>query len=111
MFVQGDLVRAHALAEECLALEREAGTKFSEADALALLGEVTLHQGNTPTARLLIEKSCTFWREIGNETKIACTLSLVAKVNAVQGDYTTARALYEESLVKPQGMNSNLVMM
>ncbi len=110
MFVQGDLVRARALAEECLALAREAGIRGFEADALALLGEITLYQDDTTTARMLIEQSCTLWQEIGNEEKIVWTLSLLGQVIAVQGDHTTARTLYEKSLIRSRskGVNSNI---
>lgn len=89
---------------------REMGTKSDEANALPLLEEITLSQGDTTTARLLIEKSCMLYRELGtgNKAKVAWTFFLLAKVIAAQGDLTAARALYEESLIPGKGMNSNL---
>jgi hypothetical protein len=54
MLAQGDLARARALAEQCLALERETHT---EADLLAVLGEIIMYQGDTTTTGSLLEQN------------------------------------------------------
>src|SRR5436189_3767405 len=109
MFSQGELVRAHAVAEESLALNREIGNRSGEAYVLPILAEITFFQGDTTTARLLLEKSCALWREVGNEAQIAWTLSMLAKVIAAQGDLAAAQTVYEESLNREKGvMNRNL---
>jgi ATP/maltotriose-dependent transcriptional regulator MalT len=118
MFFQGDLAAAHTLAQECLMLEREAGRKDSEAYMLALLGEVTLQQGDPLTARMLLEESCALLPQvrlvrelIDEEHKLDWTRSLLGKVLAVQGNHPAARALYEESLknlIRVRGVNSDL---
>ncbi len=94
LFLQGDLERAHVLAEEGLALMREMDlSRITEAEPLAVLGEITFSQGDTTTARLLFEKSYALYREEGNEAQMAWVLSLLAKVSAAQGDLAAARAL------------------
>jgi ATP/maltotriose-dependent transcriptional regulator MalT len=118
LFFQGDISRAHTLAQECLALEREFGNKVVEAHMLALLGEITLQQGDPPAARLLLEQSCALVREAGlvrevidEEHQMDGIVSHLAKVLAIQGDYPAARALYEkslESLIRVPGVNMNL---
>ena len=90
--------------------------KAGEARMLALLGEVTLHQGDP--ARLLLEKSCALLGQVrlvleltDGERQMAVTLSLLGKVLAAQGNYTAARVLYEKSLkslIRVRGVNSNL---
>src|SRR5437899_6191746 len=99
VFWQGELVRAHTLAEEVIVRASETGITSAEALALALQGEIALAQDETTTARLLIEQSHTLWQEVGNQGMLASTRSLLGKVLTVQGDHTVAHTMYEESLL------------
>jgi ATP/maltotriose-dependent transcriptional regulator MalT len=132
MFSQGELTRAHAVAEECILLDGEKGTEnalvemfpflgektfyqnnyrsrsFLARRTSALLGEIIFYQGDTSTARLVFEKSRAFYKEVGDETQLSMTLHLLARVIAAQGDLAAARALYEESLNRGRGVKFTL---
>ncbi len=99
VYWQGDLVRAHSLAEEALARASETGSTSAEALALALHGEIALARGETTTARRLIEKSHALWQKAGNQGMLASTRALLARVIAAEGNHAAARTMYEESLL------------
>ncbi len=93
---QGDAAQVHTLLEEGLVLSREVGHKLGIAQALSLLGEVSLKQGNASKARLLVEEGLRLYREGRDQRGIAESLSLLARVEAHEGDAT------EQSPVSPK---------
>jgi predicted ATPase/class 3 adenylate cyclase/DNA-binding CsgD family transcriptional regulator len=98
VFRQGDLARADMLAKECLASCQEEGDKDDIAQALDLLGQITLYQGDGITARSLFEESLAIRQELESPWLIATSLCRLASVSAIQGEQTAARTLYEQSL-------------
>jgi predicted ATPase/DNA-binding CsgD family transcriptional regulator len=94
---QGSGGRVHALLEEGLTLSRELGYKLGIDNALCLLGQIILMEGDAALASSLAQESLALSRELESEWYIADTL-LLGRVAAVQGDYPAARACYEESL-------------
>jgi predicted ATPase/class 3 adenylate cyclase/DNA-binding CsgD family transcriptional regulator len=98
VFRQGDLARAGMLAKECLTLCQQDGDKDDIAQALDLLGQITLYQGDAITARSLFEESLAIRQELESPWLIATSLCRLASVSAIQGEHTTARTLYEQSL-------------
>jgi DNA-binding CsgD family transcriptional regulator len=69
------------------------------AQALGILGQVTLDQGDTATARGLSEESLAIHREIGDRWGIIQSLCLLAQVEERQDYHIAARARYQEGLV------------
>jgi predicted ATPase/class 3 adenylate cyclase/DNA-binding CsgD family transcriptional regulator len=95
---QSDLAKASALAEQSLALQREVGAKLFIPEALRLLGEICLVQGEQTRARELAEESVAIFKEEGDEWGIALASIGLARILASQGERAAARALYQESL-------------
>jgi ATP/maltotriose-dependent transcriptional regulator MalT len=95
---QSDLAKATALAEQSLALQREVGAKLFIPEALRLLGEICLVQGEQTRARELAEESVAIFKEEGDEWGIALASIGLARILASQGERAAARALYQESL-------------
>jgi predicted ATPase/DNA-binding CsgD family transcriptional regulator len=95
---QSDLTRAAALAEQSLALNREANATSCSADPLGLLGEIYLVQGEQTRARERAEERVAIERELGTGWGIALASIGLARILASQGDRAAARALFQESL-------------
>jgi len=95
---QRDLTRASALAEQSLALNREANAIACSTDPLWLLAEIYLAQGEQTRARERAEECVAICRELGAGWGIAIAFMSLARILASQGDYATARTLYQESL-------------
>jgi len=97
-YFQGNVAKALALAEQCLALAREMHDSGQEVDALDLLGELALHQGKIALARSLLEEIQALWNEAEDTTGMNNLAAYMAQVEACEGDYPAARAHFEESL-------------
>ncbi len=95
---QSDLTRASALAEQSLALNREADARYCSTDPLGLLAEIHLVQGEQTRARERAEERLAIERELGTGGGIALASIGLARILASQGDRAAARALYQESL-------------
>jgi predicted ATPase/DNA-binding CsgD family transcriptional regulator len=95
---QSDLTRAAVLAEQSLALSREADATSCSADTLGLLGEIHLVQGEQTRARELAEERVAIFRKGGAGWDTAVAFIGLARILASQGYLTAARALYQESL-------------
>jgi predicted ATPase/serine/threonine protein kinase/DNA-binding CsgD family transcriptional regulator len=104
---QGSRRRVHALLEEGLTLSRELAYLEGIVQALGLLGQVTLMEGDAARASSLAQESLALSRELENEWYLADAL-LLGKVAAVQGDYPAARAWYEEGLTVCLKMGSRV---
>src|SRR5207248_11274095 len=96
---QSDLTRAAVLAEQSLALNREAGAKTCGIDPLWQLGAIHLVQGEQTRARERAEECLAICRELGVGWSIPVAFLNLARILAYQGDRAAARALYGESLV------------
>jgi predicted ATPase/serine/threonine protein kinase/DNA-binding CsgD family transcriptional regulator len=94
---QSDLTRAAALAEQSLALTREADATSYSAYTLGLLGEIHLAQGEQTRARELAEEHVAIVG-VGAGWNTAVAFIGLARILASQGDRAAARALYQESL-------------
>jgi ATP/maltotriose-dependent transcriptional regulator MalT len=96
--LQGDHVRAHALAEESLALCKELDHGHGIASSLTTLGQVALNQGHYPQAHALLEESLTIFQRLGDGEWTASSLRALGQVALNQGHYPQAHALFEQSL-------------
>ncbi len=105
---QSDLTRAAALAEQSLALDREADAKSCSGDPLWLLGEIHLVQGEQTRARELAEEGVAICRELGVGWRDVIAFITLARILASQGDRAAARALYLESLTLLHTIGNNV---
>jgi tetratricopeptide (TPR) repeat protein len=96
--VQGDIARAQAALEECLALRRALGDQSGIASALNNLGNVAQIQRDFTRARLLYEESLALQRALGDQRGIEDALENLGNNYGLQGDFARARAMIEESL-------------
>ncbi len=71
---QSDLTRAAALAEQSLALNREADATSCSTDPLWLLGEIHLVQGEQTRARERAEECVAICRELGVGWRVRCSV-------------------------------------
>jgi predicted ATPase/DNA-binding CsgD family transcriptional regulator len=97
-YSQDNVVKAQALVEECLALARETDNSGQILDALALLGQIALHQGRIALAHSLFGEMQARWNEAEQTSRMNDLAAYLAQVEACEGDYPAARSHYEESL-------------
>jgi len=98
-YLQGDLDRAEAVAEEGLELSAEAGVETSTVASLrGTLGDVVRSRGEHERAKELFEESGRLYREIGDRWGVAWSLGSLANVAGDRGDHERAKRLYEEGL-------------
>jgi tetratricopeptide (TPR) repeat protein len=93
-----DTAGAKSLAEESLALFREAGDTFGMAECLTELGRHAMVYGDHERARAIWEENLALRKEIGDKDGIAYICSHLGDLAFWQGDYQRAITLYEESL-------------
>jgi predicted ATPase/DNA-binding CsgD family transcriptional regulator len=98
-YYQGDFPEARRLAEASVMVSREVGAagKLELANALLMLGDVLLLQGNPSDAYELAGESRRLFQEAGEAWGIAMTLRLLGKATGQLGDLMAARSLLEES--------------
>jgi DNA-binding CsgD family transcriptional regulator/tetratricopeptide (TPR) repeat protein len=96
---QGDLLQAHRLLEESIAIGREVGAagKRNLAHALAALARVARLQGNLGAARELAGESVRLFQEVGEAWGTALALNYFGTVTLELGDPVAACPLLEES--------------
>jgi len=95
----GHLFEAQALAEQGLGLVREIGDPWMTMQALNILGQIRLQQGEQALARELFEACLATSQEQGDPLDIAEMQIGLARILAVQGEVARARGLYQEGLV------------
>jgi predicted ATPase/DNA-binding CsgD family transcriptional regulator len=95
---QGDIERAEALAEQCLALYRQLEDEQGIAVALQRLGMIARTKGNFAAARSLLEEALALYREMGHTSNTAWALFHLGLLEERQGTYAHARTRFEESL-------------
>jgi predicted ATPase/serine/threonine protein kinase/DNA-binding CsgD family transcriptional regulator len=98
-FFHGDFLEAQRLLEESVSIGREIGTagKRELANALELLGNVALLQGNPDDTRKLAAESLQVYQELGEAWGIALALCQLGRAEGERGDLVTASSLLEES--------------
>lgn len=95
---QGDLLRAAARYEECLALRRDLGDKRGIAVVLGHLGVLAYDRGDFDRAAALHGESLALRRALEDSWGVALTLNNLGEVTRQRGDEECAVVLYEESL-------------
>jgi non-specific serine/threonine protein kinase len=97
-FIQGDLARARALQEECLALYRSYGNTLGIAAALHNLADVYYRLGDLAQAVTMHEEALELARGLGRKDILAAFLNSLGNALLHQGHYARAEPLLEESL-------------
>ncbi len=98
-YVQGDVDRAEALSEECLARCRELGDRVGIALSLRLLGMIAEWRSSFVVASARTEESLELFKEAGDNEGIAWSLANLANIASLQGEYARAISLQEDALV------------
>ena len=98
--VHGDFPEAYQLLEESVLIGREVGAagRRDLAHALALLGHVTILQGNPNVARELAGEGLRLFQEVGEVWGTAFSLYYLGRATLELGDPVAAQALLEESV-------------
>ena len=96
--VQGDIDRAEALSEECLARCQELGDTAGIALSLRVLGLIAWSRCNFVVAYSRTEESLALFREVGDKEGTAWSLNNLASIVSQQGEYARAISLKEEAL-------------
>jgi len=97
-YYRGDVVKAQAMAKECLLLAREMNDSGYAVDALDLLGQIALHQGKIALAHSLVGEIEALWNEAEGTTRLKTVAAYMAQVEGCEGDYPAAHVHFEESL-------------
>src|SRR5258708_7952192 len=100
LWAQGDFPEVQQVLEESVLVGREVGAagKLELANALGLLGDVALRQGNASIAKELAGESLQVFQEVGEAWGIAMALRLLGETTLELGDLEAARSLLEESV-------------
>jgi predicted ATPase/DNA-binding CsgD family transcriptional regulator len=96
--LQPDFERRRALAEESLALCRQAGDRWGIAFALHELGQLARDQGDRAGAAVLIEEAASRFRDLDDRSSMARTLLNLGAVVQRQGAFDQAAAHFTEGL-------------
>jgi tetratricopeptide (TPR) repeat protein len=94
---QGRFMRAAALCEECLALQRQLGDAEGIGNALLGLGDIARDQGDVVRMRVYCEESLAIFRELGQTWAIGFALNNLALAAYLEEDLSQAVSLVEES--------------
>jgi ATP/maltotriose-dependent transcriptional regulator MalT len=89
--------RARATAELTLAHSEDGNFGHYLADALSVLGQLDLAEGDLPTAIATLERSVRMWRTRGSIPYLARTLRALGDAHGAAGDHQKARAAWDES--------------
>ena len=91
---QGDVVKAHALLQECLAYYRAQGYRREIGESLAFLGQVAAVQHDDATAHALYEEGLLIARKVDSKCNVASCLEGLAGVLAAQGELPRSARLW-----------------
>lgn len=86
---------------------RSAGDRVELANALRLLGAISLHRGDPAGARAHLEQALALDREIGAPRKIALDLLALGRVAALGGERDAARAYYARAMAVSEADRDN----
>jgi tetratricopeptide (TPR) repeat protein len=89
--------RARATVELTLAHSENGNFGHHLADALSVLGQLNLAEGDLPAAIAALERSVRVWRTRGWIPYLARTLRSLGDAHDAAGDHRTARAVWEEA--------------
>ncbi|MEO3805643.1 BTAD domain-containing putative transcriptional regulator [Nonomuraea sp. B1E8] len=97
LFVATGDERARATAELTLAHSEDGNFGHYLADALSVLGQLNLAEGDLPAAIASLERSVRVWRTRGSIPYLARTLRALGDAHDDAGDHRTAKAVWEEA--------------
>ncbi|TDC99495.1 AfsR/SARP family transcriptional regulator [Nonomuraea deserti] len=97
LFVAVGDERARETVELTLAHSEAGNFGHYLADALSVLGQLNLAEGDPPAAIATLERSVRVWRTRGSIPYLARTLRTLGDAHAAAGDHRTARAVWEEA--------------
>jgi tetratricopeptide (TPR) repeat protein len=98
MYGHGDDQQLETVAEEGVALSRQAKDRFGEASTLGVLSFAALMLGKFDRAAQILQESLEIFRELGDEWASAHILSHLAVVPLRRSDYPRAAGYAEEAL-------------
>lgn len=98
-WAQGDYGAAQASYQQCLAIRRRLGERWSMAGTLHNLGLLLMDQADFEAARALFNESRAIYEEAGDAVRFAISLTSIANLAAIQGDYETAWMLNQQALM------------
>jgi CHAT domain-containing protein/tetratricopeptide (TPR) repeat protein len=87
------------LADEALAIAREAGDRSLEAHALAQQGLLYEHAGRSREAIQVLEQSLPLFREVGDEPGSLRPMNVLGSAHKSLGEYPRALEILEQTLV------------
>ncbi|MEV4076871.1 AfsR/SARP family transcriptional regulator [Nonomuraea fuscirosea] len=89
--------RARATAKLTLSYSEDGNFGHYLADALSVLGQLDLAEGDVPAAIATLERSVRVWRTRGSIPYLARTLRSLGDAHAAAGDHRAAGAVWEEA--------------
>jgi predicted ATPase/DNA-binding XRE family transcriptional regulator len=105
-YTRFDLEAARALYEEALPIWRAAGPRPGLADALRILGNVVVYQGDAAAGQAMLDESLAMSRHLGDDEGSGWTLLDLAQLAFNRGEHDAARAMKQESLALHQKLGN-----
>jgi predicted ATPase len=97
LFLSGrDTLAARGLIGQSLTLSEESNSFWERAYSLALLGQLTLQQGEPAQAQVLFEESKSLLKQVGDAGGMSEAMMGLASVATRQGNFVAASDLYQE---------------
>lgn len=103
----GSIEAAAAAARNAHDASRAAGDRAELANALRLLGVISLHRDDPAGARAHLEQALALDRELGAPRKIALDLLALGRAAALAGERDAARAYYARALAVSEADRDN----
>jgi tetratricopeptide (TPR) repeat protein len=93
----GRLDQAAASAKTALSTSRSSGDRVESANALRLLGTISIRAGDAGAATTYLGEALAIDRELGAPRKIYLDLIALGRASALRGDRAAARSFYERA--------------
>jgi tetratricopeptide (TPR) repeat protein len=97
--LQGDVDAADSAVHESLGIARRAGLRKAEAQALSLLGFISIFAQDPSRAKPILHESLTMARDAGDVAAAMSTLLLLGRAHLYLSEVRDARSVFEECML------------
>lgn len=97
--LRNEIVRAHKLLQEAVAIAMVVGNRLSLGDWQPKLGIVTFYQGDVETARQILHDSLQLWLDLKNDVFLARIYGYLAEIALAEGELAQVAQAISQCMV------------